>query len=415
VAVAIAAVVVALVFGACSGSGSGSSATTTTARSVGTTPPPPSGVVLQVDDWQLTQATFDNWRTQIAANPLYLGSWQAANGTPPTVEGSGELSPELVASLLNEQLSFRVAAQQLAARGGAVTDANRAEATRRLGEGVAAGAGAEPGTADAPTVEEAQRLGEQLLAGFGSYGPVLRDGVASLIALRDNIGGGDREAALRRLYDQNRPDLTEVCAAHVLVATAPTGGAGTASPGTTSAPRDAAAARARATEARAELDAGVPFADVVREYSDDPGTVERGGDLGCTSVGQYQQAFADAVRAAPIGEVVGPVTTPFGQHLIVVRSRTEPTFEAIRDRLARAYDQSGSDALVEVLERSLRNAQVLVDSRYGLWDGGRASIVAPGTTGEGPRLELSPAPEGSVPGGPGPSTPTTGAVVPTSP
>src|SRR5690606_8615689 len=123
---AIAVVVLSVVLGACSGSGSGTPSTTSSPRSVGATPPPPAGVVLQVDDWQLDQATFDDWRTQIAANPLYLGSWQAANGTPPTVEGSGELSPELVASLLNEQLSFRVAAQQLAARGGTVTDANRA-------------------------------------------------------------------------------------------------------------------------------------------------------------------------------------------------------------------------------------------------------------------------------------------------
>ncbi|MEZ5143673.1 MAG: peptidylprolyl isomerase [Acidimicrobiales bacterium] len=410
VLVAVLALTAVLAAG-CSGSSSSTASTSTTRPTASTTPPPPAGVALQVNDWQLPRATLDDWLAQVRANKLYLGSWQAANGVSPLQEGTDQLTADFVASFLNEQLSFQVAQQLLTQRNVTPSDADRAEATRRLGEGVAAGVGAGAGSATAPTPEEAQRLGEQLLAGFGSYGPVVRDGVASFIALRNALGGADREQALRTLYEQNKEGLTEVCASHVLVASsAADGGAGDAgATGTTLASRDAAAARARAEEAKAKLDAGVPFADVVAEYSDDPATKDKGGDLGCVSIGQYAQAFADAVRTAPIGQVIGPVTTPYGEHLIVVRSRRDPTFEEVRDRLARAYDQGGSDALVRALEEAMRASRLLIDPTLGLWDPDRATIVAPDAAGT-PKLELSPAPEGSLPtsGGPARSVPAGG-------
>ncbi len=367
----------------------------------GTTPPPAAGAVLQVNTWSLPEATFTDYLQQVKANKLYLGSWQAANGASPLKAGSDELTADFVASFLNEQLSFQVAAQQLASRGGSVTDADKADAVRRIGEQVAAGAGAASGSSDAPTPEEAQRLGEQLLAGFGSYGPVLRDGVATIIALRNSLGGADREAALKKMYEDNKAGLTEACVSHVLVASsAADGGAAAAgATGTTLASRSAEAAKARAAEAKARLDAGGDFAAIAAEYSDDPGTKDKGGDLGCTSIGQYQQAFADAVRTAPIGQVVGPVTTPFGEHVLIVRSRRDPTFDEVRERLAKAYDQGGSDALVKGLEEGLRSADVRIDPRFGLWDASQATIVPPSAGGGGqPKFELTPAPDGSVPG-----------------
>jgi len=81
----------------------------------------------------------------------------------------------------------------------------------------------------------------------------------------------------------------------------------------------------KAEDVKAQLKDGVDFAKLAKEFSQDPGSAEKGGDLGCQpkvdpSTGQppYVPAFNDAVWGADKGEVVGPIETQFGLHLIKV-------------------------------------------------------------------------------------------------
>lgn len=60
------------------------------------------------------------------------------------------------------------------------------------------------------------------------------------------------------------------------------------------------------------------FAADARQYSDDPGSAARGGDLGSFEKGLMTPNFEAAVFSATKGQLIGPVQTPFGWHIIQV-------------------------------------------------------------------------------------------------
>jgi hypothetical protein len=80
--------------------------------------------------------------------------------------------------------------------------------------------------------------------------------------------------------------------------------------------RTKAEARARAQEALAKIRAGSPFEDVVKQYSDDAGSVDRMGSVGKFRRGDMDPAFSGAAFALRPTEVSDIVETPFGFHVI---------------------------------------------------------------------------------------------------
>jgi peptidyl-prolyl cis-trans isomerase SurA len=84
-----------------------------------------------------------------------------------------------------------------------------------------------------------------------------------------------------------------------------------------------AAALVRAESILVQLQHGADFETMARRYSDDPGTKDRGGDLGWFRRGQMVQAFDRVAFALRPGEVSGIVETPFGFHIIKV-DRVQP-------------------------------------------------------------------------------------------
>ena len=82
----------------------------------------------------------------------------------------------------------------------------------------------------------------------------------------------------------------------------------------------------KAEEVKTQLQDGGDFAELARENSQDPGSAENGGDLGCLGKGETVPPFEEAAFAAEQGEIVGPVETEFGYHLIeVTEIREEQT------------------------------------------------------------------------------------------
>jgi hypothetical protein len=75
-------------------------------------------------------------------------------------------------------------------------------------------------------------------------------------------------------------------------------------------------AKARAAEALAKLGAGAEFEDIVKEYSDDPGSVDRLGLLGKFRRADLDPAFSKAAFALQVEQISDVVETPFGFHII---------------------------------------------------------------------------------------------------
>ncbi|MBI65918.1 MAG: hypothetical protein CMG64_06470 [Candidatus Marinimicrobia bacterium] len=66
---------------------------------------------------------------------------------------------------------------------------------------------------------------------------------------------------------------------------------------------------------------GDNFSDLAKEYSNDPGSQENGGDLGWFGKGQMVKPFEEAAFKASKGQIIGPVKSRFGTHIINVRDK----------------------------------------------------------------------------------------------
>lgn len=78
--------------------------------------------------------------------------------------------------------------------------------------------------------------------------------------------------------------------------------------------------RAQAERLRREIRGGADFTAIAREFSDSA-TAVGGGDLGWIPATQLEPAMESAVRGSRPGQIVGPVRTATGYHLIQVRGR----------------------------------------------------------------------------------------------
>lgn len=82
--------------------------------------------------------------------------------------------------------------------------------------------------------------------------------------------------------------------------------------------------------------AGEDFAALAKEFSQDPGSVANGGDLGFAGRGMFDPAFEKALFSLAQGEVSAPVKSQYGYHLIKlnkVQSEPAPAFASIRAQI----------------------------------------------------------------------------------
>ncbi len=103
---------------------------------------------------------------------------------------------------------------------------------------------------------------------------------------------------------------------------------------------DAAARRVRS---------GEDFALVAREVSEDPGSAQAGGDLGLFARGIMDPVFEEAVFAAEVGQVVGPVRSQFGLHLILVTEVQEGgsgELADVREEVVKAYRKNEAEKIL---------------------------------------------------------------------
>lgn len=185
---------------------------------------------------------------------------------------------------------------------------------------------------------------------------------ADALASADPVSAKDIEAA----YEQRRaqygtPEQRQ--ASHILL---------TVKQGASDA--DKAKVRARAEELTAQARKNpAGFADLAKKNSDDPGSAEKGGDVGLFARGLVDKAFEDAAFAMKVGDISGPVESGFGFHVIrltgivpgkmkpLAEVRAEIEKELSKQRAGRRYAESAeqfsnlvyeqSDSLKPVAER----------------------------------------------------------------
>jgi peptidyl-prolyl cis-trans isomerase SurA len=113
----------------------------------------------------------------------------------------------------------------------------------------------------------------------------------------------------------------------------------------------------RLEEFKIRIEAGqVEFGTLARLHSVDP-SGSRGGDLGWLYPGDTVPEFERAMNALKIGEISGPVQSPFGWHLIQVNERRTEAVSADRSRQAARQalrERKGEEAYQDWL-RQLRD------------------------------------------------------------
>ena len=112
-------------------------------------------------------------------------------------------------------------------------------------------------------------------------------------------------------------------------------------------------ARRLTAELKARAQGGEDFGDLAREYSEDIGSAQEGGELGWTSAGQMVPEFEKAMNNTAIGQISDPVRSKFGWHILEVEGRRsqDMTDEATR---AKAMDYLHNRKYQEELDAWLR-------------------------------------------------------------
>lgn len=101
---------------------------------------------------------------------------------------------------------------------------------------------------------------------------------------------------------------------------------------------DSAAALEKINLVAQKLKDGEDFADLAKEYSDDTGTKEVGGDLGFFERRMMVQEFDEVAFNLSVGEISDIVQTNFGYHIIKLNEVAEnPSFEEDKENLRNIY------------------------------------------------------------------------------
>ncbi len=121
---------------------------------------------------------------------------------------------------------------------------------------------------------------------------------------------------------------------------------------------DADAVRERIEALRQRIVDGESFADIAREYSEDPGSASAGGDLGEIERGVMVKDFEDVLFGLETGELSEPVRTGFGWHLIrlhaVSGGELQP-LDAVRATLEDEIRNERAEGQIYDLVESLAN------------------------------------------------------------
>ncbi|OUA52209.1 peptidylprolyl isomerase PrsA [Bacillus thuringiensis] len=174
--------------------------------------------------------------------------------------------------------------------------------------------------------EMKKQVGDQfdtLLKQQGLKEETVKNGVRTSLAQEKAI---EKTITDKELKDNYKP---EIKASHILV-------------------KDEATAK----KVKEELGQGKSFEELAKQYSEDTGSKEKGGDLGFFGPGKMVKEFEDAAYKLKKDEVSEPVKSQFGYHIIKVTDIKEPE---------KSFEQSKADIKKEIVQKKSQDGEFMND------------------------------------------------------
>jgi peptidyl-prolyl cis-trans isomerase SurA len=218
--------------------------------------------------------------------------------------------------------------------------------------------------------------GGQMVGPFEDAAYSMKPGEISSVPVRTQFG-----LHVIKVVDR-RPSRGEIRASHLMIRF----------PNAQPTPEDTAATYKRIKAFQDSLASGKLFDSLARKYSEDPGSAEKGGDLGFFPRRRWPRPFDDSAFVLKVGQVSQIVRTAWGYHLIhCTDERPMKSFDELKPEIQQTYQQSRFNddyaAFVARMKREVgyhRNDSLLVaflaacDSTKTVRDSAGTAGVPPG-------------------------------------
>ena len=134
--------------------------------------------------------------------------------------------------------------------------------------------------------------------------------------------------------------------------------------------------KAEADAIFAQVKGGGDFAKLATEKSLDAGSAKEGGELGWFEKSRMVPEFADAAFAAKKGDVIGPVQTKFGFHIIDIEDvRDARPIEEVKDQIK---GQLRNELIQSYIEELKKGATITTPNGAGAAAGASVTESKPG-------------------------------------
>ncbi|HSK83171.1 MAG TPA: peptidylprolyl isomerase [Rubrobacter sp.] len=120
----------------------------------------------------------------------------------------------------------------------------------------------------------------------------------------------------------------------------------------------------KAEDVKKQLENGGDFAKLAKENSQDPGSAKNGGDLGCLGKGETVPEFEQAAFGAKQGEIVGPVKTEFGYHILKVTDVKPEQTRSLQEVESQIRAQLASEKQSEAFNKWIEEQKKQRDVKY---------------------------------------------------
>lgn len=145
------------------------------------------------------------------------------------------------------------------------------------------------------------------------------------------------EDQMKKFYEENKSQFTEVKASHILVKDKET-----------------------ANEVKKKLDNGGDFAKLAKEYSTGP-SKSKGGDLGYFGKGKMLPPFEKAAFSLEVGKISDVVQTKEGFHVIKVTDKKAKPFKDVKEQIKQTLLNQKAKPLQEVIANLKKEADINVN------------------------------------------------------